>query len=328
MTRAIIVGTGSYLPPRIITNAELETMVDTSDEWIVSRTGVRQRHVANKDVFTSDLAIEAAKRAMENAKVTPEDIDLIIVATLTADMYTPTVACTIQGALGIKSSAMAFDLNAACSGFIYALTVANQFIQNNVYKTALVIGAETLSKVTDWEDRNTCVLFGDGAGAVILKASESDDGILLTQAGGDGIAGEKSLTIPGLRVSEVEAAKREGRNPHTIRMDGGEVFKYAVRMMSDQIVTITEKAGLKLEDIKLIIPHQANARILEAIAQRIKVDRSVIFFNVSHSGNTSAASIPLGIGDACAQGRIRPGSRVLLSAFGGGFTWGAALLEF
>ena len=328
MLRAIIAGTGSFLPPRIITNAELETMVDTSDEWIVSRTGVHERHVADAMVFTSDLAIEAARNAIENASMSPEDIELIVVATLTADMHTPSVACIVQSALGFSKNTMAFDINAACSGFIYAITIANQFLQNGVYKTALVIGAETLSKVTDWEDRNTCVLFGDGAGAVVLKAAETEDGILLTSAGCDGIAGLKSLTIPGLKVSDEEAKKRENRNLCTIRMDGGEVFKYAVRMMSEQITTIIEKAGLKLEDVKLIIPHQANARILEAIAHRIHVDKSVIFFNVSHSGNTSAASVPLALQAAVQADRIHKDDYIVLVGLGGGLTWGAVLIKW
>lgn len=326
--RAVIIGTGSCLPKRVLTNADLERMVETSNEWIVTRTGILERHVAGPDDYTSDLAAKAAAAAIENAGLAPADIDLVIVATLTPDMYTPSVACTVQHAVGVKNTAFCFDLNAACSGFVYAVTVAAQFLQTGAYKNALVIGAETLSKVTDWKDRNTCVLFGDGAGAVVLQAQEGDYGVLTTSAGCDGGLGATALTVPGLRVTPEEAAKREGREIHTIRMLGTEVFRAAVAHMSAEVLNVVAAAGLTLGDIKLVVPHQANDRILNGIAKRLHVPNELIFSNVANSGNTSAASIPLALEVALNEGRINRGDYIVIVGLGGGMTWGAALIRW
>ena len=328
MKKAVIIGTGSCLPPRVLTNADLEQMIETSNEWIVTRTGIMERHIADEDVFTSDLAAKAGMNAIKNAGLTPEDIDLIVVATLTPDMYTPSVACLVQHKIGLRHDVMALDMNAACSGFVYALTLGAQFLQCGTYKRALIIGAETLSKVTDWKDRNTCVLFGDGAGAVVLEQHEGEYGILTTHAGCDGGTGSKALTIPGLCVTPEDAAKREGRNVHTIRMDGTEVFKTAVKMMSDEIQRVVADAGLTLNDIKLIIPHQANNRILDAIAKRLHLPAGRVFSNVANSGNTSAASIPLALQVAMNRNLIQRDDYVVFVGLGGGMTWGAALLKW
>lgn len=319
-----IIGTGKYVPEKVLTNADLETMVDTNDEWIVTRTGIRERHIAAPEQATSDLAYEAAVKALASANLAPEDLELIIVATITPDTFFPSTACILQEKLGAKRAA-AFDLSAACSGFVYSMATANGFIQTGMYKNALVIGADTLSRITDYSDRNTCVLFGDGAGAVVLGEVPEGRGFLSFDLGAEGSGGELlKLEGGGSRLpSSVETV--EG-GKHYIYMNGREVFKFAVRVMGTATEEVLRKAGKSKEDIDLFVPHQANIRIIQSAMQRLGLSEDKCVINVDKYANTSAASIPLALVEAAEDGRIKEGDTVLLVGFGGGLTWGASVL--
>lgn len=321
-----IVGMGSYVPEKVLNNFDLEKMVETSDEWIRTRTGICERRLADQDVKTADLAFNAAMKALEDAKMEPEEIDLIIVATITADMYTPSTACVVQAKLGAINAA-AFDINSACTGFVYGITVGSQFIQSGYYKNVLVIGAEKMSTITDWTDRNTCVLFGEGAGAAVLRLIEGEEGILATNIGADGSLGN-CLTVPSCHISQEEKDRRKSGNYRTIWMDGGEVFKFAIKTLTSGTLNILEKAKVKLSDLKLIIPHQANIRIIEGAAKKLGVEIGKIFTNIQKYGNMSAASIPIALDEAVREGRIIRGDLVVLVGFGGGLTWGSALIKW
>jgi len=313
-----IVGTGSCLPERIVTNAELATRMDTSDEWIRTRTGIRQRHIAEPTQASSDLALPASRAALAAAGVAPADVDLIIVATSTPDYVFPSTACLLQAKLGIKGCA-AFDLQAVCSGFVYALSVADKLIRSGQHRCALVVGAEVFSRILDWEDRGTAVLFGDGAGAVVLRA-DSRPGVMASALHADGsYAG--ILAVPG----NVCGGKITG-SPF-LRMDGQAVFKFAVKVLDEVARETLAQCDLTVQDIDWLIPHQANVRILEATAKKLGVDASKLIITVDRHGNTSAASIPLALDVAVRDGRIKPGQRILLEGVGGGFTWGAVLVE-
>ncbi len=304
-------GTGSYLPERILTNAELERMVDTSDEWIFTRTGIRERHIVADGEMTSDMALAASQRAIEAAGIAAQDIDLIIVATTTPDKIFPSVACILQNKLGIAGCA-AFDVQAVCSGFVYALTTADQFIRNGAARCALVVGAEAFSRITDWTDRSNCILWGDGAGAVIVQANDTP-GILSTHLHADGEY-VNMLHVP--------------RETNTVTMEGNPVFKMAVNTL-DQIVDETLTAnGLQKSDVDWLVPHQANIRIITATAKKLDMSMDKVVVTVDKHGNTSAASIPLAFDVAVRDGRIKRGEIVLMEAFGGGFTWGSVLLNY
>jgi 3-oxoacyl-[acyl-carrier-protein] synthase-3 len=316
MTYSRIAGTGSYLPKKVLTNADLEKMVDTTDEWIFARTGIRERHIVADDEFTSDLALHAARNAIESAGILASDIDLIIVATTTPDKIFPSTACILQQKLGV-AGCPAFDLQAVCSGFVYALATADNFIKTGVAKCALVIGAETFSRITDWTDRGNCILWGDGAGAVILQAS-AEQGVISTHLHADGNY-EKMLHAPH---------KTEANSRGTIVMEGNSVFKVAVNTL-DAIVDETLTAnGLQKSDIDWLVPHQANIRILQATAKKLNMSMDRVVVTVDKHGNTSAASIPLALDVAVRDGRIKRGEIILMEAFGGGFTWGSALVKY
>lgn len=316
MIYAKITGTGSYLPTKVLTNQALESMVDTTDEWIFSRTGIKERHIAADDEFTSDLATNAAKLAIQNAGIDPKTIDLIIVATTTPDKIFPSVATMVQRKLNLSASQCpAFDLQAVCSGFVYALTTANNFIKAGTNKCVLVIGADTMSKITDYTDRSNCILWGDGAGAVVLQASE-EPGIISTHIHANGEY-ESMLHVP----------RSEAEND-TIEMEGNAVFKMAVNTL-DQIVDETLEANnMQKSDIDWLVPHQANIRILQATAKKLNMSMDKVVVTVTGHGNTSAASIPLALDTAVKDGRIQPGETLLMEAFGGGFTWGSALIKY
>ncbi|HEY9381786.1 MAG TPA: beta-ketoacyl-ACP synthase III [Burkholderiales bacterium] len=318
MTYSRIIGTGSHLPARRVTNHELAQTVDTSDEWITTRTGIRQRYLAEAGQTTSDLALQASKQALDTAGVEPADIDLIIVATTTPDQVFPSTACLLQNKLGNKG-AIAFDVQAVCSGFVYALAIADNFIRAGQVRTALVVGAETLSRILDWNDRATCVLFGDGAGAIVLRADDTP-GILASALHADGSYGD-ILAVP----SNVCGGKIVG-NPF-ITMDGRAVFKFAVKVLDDVARETVDKANLKLSDVDWLIPHQANLRILESTAKKLGIPTERVIVTVDRHANTSAASIPLALDVAVRDGRIKPGHKVLLEGVGGGFTWGAVLAQ-
>ncbi|GAB7562909.1 ketoacyl-ACP synthase III [Methylobacillus methanolivorans] len=312
-----ILGTGSYLPEKILTNADLESMVDTTDEWIYTRTGIRQRHIAADDQYTSDLALHAAQRALEAAGVTAGDVDLIIVATTTPDRVFPSTACLLQHKLG-NSGAAAFDVQAVCSGFIYAIATADNFIRSGSARTALVVGAETMSRITDWTDRSNCILWGDGAGAVVLGASDQP-GIISTHLHADG-SYTKLLNVPN-GVSNQGDGK-------TIHMEGNAVFKIAVNTLDAIVDETLEANGMQKSDIHWLVPHQANIRILQSTARKLGMDMDRVVVTVDQHGNTSAASVPLALDVAVRDGRIKRGETVLMEAFGGGFTWGSALIKY
>ncbi|RLJ17258.1 3-oxoacyl-ACP synthase [bacterium endosymbiont of Escarpia laminata] len=317
-----IAGTGSYLPEKALTNKDLEKIVDTTDQWIVDRTGIKKRHIAADDEYTCDLAEKAARNAMEMAGVEPKDIDLIVVATTTPDQVFPSTACLLQARLGIHGPA-AFDVQAVCTGFVYAVGVADKFIKTGSAKCALVIGAETLSRIVDWSDRNTCVLFGDGAGAVVLEASEKP-GIISTHLHADG-AFEGLLRVPS-GVSRNYGALQEG--VAYMEMRGNEVFKMAVTTLG-RIVDETLKANdMERSDVDWLIPHQANIRIINATAKKLRTSMDRVVVTVHEHGNTSAASVPLALDTAVRDGRIKRGETLLMEAFGGGFTWGSVLVKF
>jgi 3-oxoacyl-[acyl-carrier-protein] synthase-3 len=316
---ARITGTGSYLPDKVLTNRDLESIVETSDEWIVARTGIRQRHVAAEGQFTSDLALAASRKALAAARRTPDDVDLVIVATSTPDMVFPSSACLLQGKLGITHGA-AFDLQAVCSGFVYALATADLFVRSGRHRCALVVGAEIFSRILDWKDRSTCVLFGDGAGAVVLEASDQP-GILSSHLHADGRhAG--ILNTPG----HVCGGAVQG-DP-TLKMDGGAVFKLAVRVLEENAREALAANGLGIEDVDAYIAHQANVRIISHVAKKLGIAESRCVVTVDRHANTSAASVPLALDVAVREGRVKRGDTLLLQGVGGGFTWGSVLLKY
>ncbi|HEV2330796.1 MAG TPA: beta-ketoacyl-ACP synthase III [Verrucomicrobiae bacterium] len=321
-----IVGVGSYVPTKVLTNHDLEKMVETSDEWITTRTGIKERRLAAENEWTSHMAANAAEKAMKMAGVTAAEIDLIIIATITPDMPFPATACLVQEKLGAKRAA-AFDLEAACSGFIYALEIGQQFIMSRTYNTVLVIGAEKLSSIVDWTDRNTCVLFGDGAGAAVLQNRENSHGLLTAVMGADGEKGEL-LSMPG-GGSRCPATKASvDARLHYLRMDGKQAFKSAVQAMESAANEALARCELTVPELKCIIPHQANRRIIDAVAERLGAKPEQLFVNVDKYGNTSAASVAIALDEAVSSGRLSRGDLVLLVVFGAGLTWGAAVIEW
>jgi len=323
---ALITGWGFYAPSRVMTNAELERIVDTSDEWITSRTGIKERRIASDEETTSLMSVRAGRAALEKARLRPQDVQLVIVGTCSPDYLFPATACLVQTELG-ATKAGAFDVEAACTSFITALAIARGMIVSGAVQNALVIGAERLSRLINWKDRTTCVLFGDGAGAAVLEASNASVGIESTVLHGDGSKGEL-LMVPAGATKRPASAETIERGLHFITMAGGEVFKLAVKAMADAAEEAIAEAGLSLDDIDILIPHQANLRIIDGVAKRLRFPPEKVFVNIQRYGNTSAASIPIAICEAESSGRLRRGDKVLLVAFGGGFTWGASVLEW
>jgi len=321
-----IAGVGSYVPSKVLTNADLEKMVDTSDEWITTRTGIKERRIAARDEFTSDLGTHAALKAMQRAGVTGEQIDLIVVATITPDMPFPSTAALVQHKIGAHRAA-AFDLEAACSGFIYGLEVAQQFIMSRTYDTVLVIGAEKLSSIVDWKDRNTCVLFGDGAGAAILRNRPNAHGLLTAVMGADGSKADLLFMAGGGSRCPATADSVAGRQ-HFLRMEGKETFKNAVQAMLTAAQEALRRCEIDISRIKLILPHQANLRIIHAVGERLGARPDQLFINLHKYGNTSAASVAIALDEAAQSGRLQPGDLLLLVVFGAGLTWGAAVIEW
>jgi 3-oxoacyl-[acyl-carrier-protein] synthase III len=327
MTRyAHITGWGMSVPPQVLTNDDLTKMVDTSDEWIQSMTGIRERHIAGPHESTATLAVEAAVQALATAGMPARKLDLIIVATSLPEHYFPSTACIVQDQIG-ASDAAAFDLLAACSGFPYALSVASQMISSGAYSTALVIGSETMSRLIDWNDRATCVLFGDGAGAVVLQANEKPGGMLSFALHADG-SGSDLLTVPAGGSRMPASLETIEDNKHTIVMNGRGVYRFATRVISSGIQEVLKKAGLTMEDVRLIVPHQANRRIIESAAKELGLSMDKFVVNIERYGNTSTASIPIALCEAVSAGRIRPGDNIVLVAFGAGLTWGSAVVKW
>ncbi|MBU1887728.1 MAG: ketoacyl-ACP synthase III [Candidatus Omnitrophica bacterium] len=325
MRKAGILGLGYYLPPKRLTNSDLEKMVDTSDQWIMTRTGIKERRIADKDIATSDLGIKASKLAIKDSGLKPEDIDLIITATITPDMAFPATGCIIQDKIGAKNAA-AFDINAACSGFVFGIVMAQQFVSTGAYNNVLVVGAEKLSSIVDWEDRSTCVLFGDGSGACVIGASDNRV-IVSSFLGADG-SGADLLKLPagGSRMPATKETIKQ--RLHFLKMEGNEVFKIAVRIMVKAANKAITKVGLGCEDIDLLIPHQANIRILMAVAKRLGLPEEKIFMNIERYGNMSAASTAVALAEASQKNKIKRGDNIVLVAFGGGLTYGAALIQW
>ena len=321
-----IIGTGSYVPERVLTNKDLEAMVETSDEWITTRTGIKERRIAADNEYTSDMAAKAALKAMEQAGITADEIDLIIVATVTPDMAFPSTACFVQKLIGAHRAAC-FDISAACAGFLYALEIAQQFITSHTYETVLVIGAEKLSGIVDWTDRNTCVLFGDGAGAAILRNRSGSHGVITTYMGADGNYTD-ILSIPGGGCRNPITAANVDQRLNTIKMAGKEVYKQAVNAMLTAAQTALEQSGLTPDDLACIIPHQANIRIIEAIAERMNVPLERFLINLDRYGNTSAAAVAIALDEANRTGRMKVGDYVLLVVFGGGLTWASSVIQW
>lgn len=330
MRYAHIVGWGSYLPSKIMTNDDLAQIVDTSDEWIYTRTGIRERHIANERETTATLAFEAAARALVVADLHPSQVELIIVATSTPEYIFPSTACRVQDYLG-AAKAGAFDLSAACSGFVYGLSMAAQSIATGSVRNAIVIGAETMSRVLDWQDRGTCILFGDGAGAVVLRGSSVPGGVLASQLRSDGSGGDL-LSLPAVYHNPMPMLGpeylRNGHDKNTVAMNGRQVFRFATQVVSDSIEDVVHKAGLAMDDVTLIVPHQANMRIIETAAKRLKIDPDRFYMNVDRAGNTSAASIPIALCDAIDDGRLHPDDNVVFVGFGGGLTWASAIVKW
>lgn len=321
-----ITGIGSYVPERVLTNADLAEMVDTNDEWITTRTGIKQRRMAAEGEFTSTMAVAAARKALAQAELEPADLDLIVVATITPDMPFPATACLVQKELGAAKAA-AFDLEAACSGFIYALEVGRAFIASGVYQNVLIIGAEKLSSIIDWTDRNTCVLFGDGAGAAVLQRREGARGVLATRLGSDGTKAD-ILAMPGGGCRQPATVDSVNERIHFLKMEGKEVYKNAVTAMTAAAKDVLDRSGVSIEDIKCIIPHQANQRIISAIGDRLGAREDQVFVNLQKYGNTSAASVAVALDEALSSGKIKRGDKILIIAFGAGLTWGATVLEW
>jgi 3-oxoacyl-[acyl-carrier-protein] synthase-3 len=318
MKHSRIVGTGSYLPEKILSNADLEKMIDTTDEWIFTRTGIRERHIVAENEFTSDLAVKAALQAIEVAQISPNDIDLIIIATTTPDRTFPSTACLVQEKLGIRNNCPAFDIQAVCSGFVFALATADNFIKSGAAKRALVIGADAMSRITDWTDRGNCILWGDGSGAVVLEASD-DVGVISTHLHANG-------SYADLLMVEKGVSNQSGLN--TITMEGNAVFKVAVNTLDAIVDETLEANGMAKSDIDWLVPHQANIRILQSTAKKLGMSMDQVVVTVDKHGNTSAASIPLALDVAVRDGRIKRGETILMEAFGGGFTWGSVLMKY
>jgi len=325
MKKVGIIGVGEYLPDKVLTNAELEKMVDTSNEWIVSRTGIKERRIAADSEATSDLAIKAAREALASARLEAQDLDLIIVATITPDMLFPSVASIVQNSLLAKKAA-AFDISAACAGFVYALSIANQFISRGTYKNALVIGAEKLSAITDWKDRNTCVLLGDGAGACVLSEVKSG-GIVSTYLGCDG-SNMGLINLPAGGSRKPASHETVDNRMHYLKMQGNELFKIAVKTMTEAAQTVLKQAGLTFKDVDLIIPHQANSRIIMAVAKRLGIPEDKIYLNIEKYGNMSSASTVTALVEAVKAGRVKRGDIILLDSFGAGLVWGACIIKW
>jgi 3-oxoacyl-[acyl-carrier-protein] synthase-3 len=321
-----IVGTGSYVPDRVLTNADLEKMVDTTDEWITTRSGIKERRIAPDWMCTSDMATEAARRAMDQAGVREDEIDLIICATITPDTPFPATACLIQKKLGAKRAA-AFDVEAACSGFLYGLEIGQQFITSGTYNTVLVVGAEKLSTIVDWHDRNTCVLFGDGAGAAVLRSRGEEHGILTTCMGADGSLAD-ILLMPAGGARYPATKESVGAGMHYLKMDGKEVFKNAITAMQTAAEEALRRCNLTIDDIKCVIPHQANIRILEALADRLGAPMEKVYVNLHRYGNISAASVAIALDEAAREGRFQRGDLVLLIVFGSGLTWASCVIQW
>lgn len=317
---------GSYVPEKILTNKDLEKIVDTSDEWIADRTGIRERRIAAQHEATSDLATEAAKRALADAGISADEIDLIIVATITPDMNFPSVSCLVQANLKAKNAA-AFDLSAACSGFMYGLVTAQQMIQAGLYKTILVIGAETMSKILDWSDRNTCILFGDGAGAAVVRATSPGFGLLGVHLGADGSGGDL-LKLPAGGSRMPSSHETVTGRLHFLHMAGNEVFKFAVKVMGEAALKALDNAGLTPDDVTCLVPHQANTRIIQSAAKRLKLPIDKVVVNVDKYGNTSAASIPVALDEAVKSGKIKKGDVIILVGFGAGLTWASCVIKW
>jgi len=327
VNRTVILGTGAAVPKKVLTNQELESMVETSDEWIATRTGIKSRYIAEDGETTSTLATEAARRSLEMAGVKPEEVDMIVVGTTSPDMIMPNTGALVQKHLGAVN-AFGFDVYAACSGFVYALTIADKFVKESPEKKVLAIGSELLSRITDWQDRNTCVLFGDAAGAVLVSgSSDGDRGILSTHLHSDGCLWEL-LHIPGGGCIYPPSAEMAEKRDYCIRMNGNEVYKHAVRSLTDVAREAISTNNLKPEDVDLFIPHQANIRIMKKVAERLEIQEDRVYMNIERYGNTSSASIPVALDEANRSGRLKRGDLILLDAFGGGFTWGAIMIRW
>lgn len=330
MTRSLrpvgIVGVGSYLPEHIITNKDLTKIVDTSEEWIVSRTGIRERRMVDDLEATSDLGTKAALKALENAGLTPDDVDLIIVGTITPDMAFPSTACLIQDNLK-ASKAAAFDLSAACAGFLYSVSVGSQFIATGLYDTVLVVAAESMTRVLDFEDRNTCVIFGDGAGAAVLRPVKEGDGFLSFELGADGAGGDL-LKQPASGSRKPATLETVQNKEHYLQMNGKEVFKFAVKVMGESALRVIEKAGLTIAEIDFLIPHQANTRIIDSAVKRLGISPEKVIVNLDKYGNMSSASIPVALDEAVKQGLIKKGDNVVMVGFGAGLTWGSCVIKW
>jgi 3-oxoacyl-[acyl-carrier-protein] synthase III len=326
LRNAGIIGIGSFAPEKVLTNSDIEKIVDTTDEWIVTRSGIRERHIIEEGTTASDLAVEAASRALRSAGLSADAIDLVICATLTGDMPFPSTACLVQNRIGAVNAA-AFDLQAGCSGWVYSLTVASQFVRAGAYNNVLVVGVDLLSTVTDWTDRSTCVLFGDGAGAAVVGPVEAGKGVLSTCLGSDGAGGDLLKIDAG--GSKLPASEETVRNrQHYIKMNGREVFKFAVRIMGEASIKALDMCGMTPQDVDLFVPHQANIRIIDAAAERLGLCSDKVFVNVERYGNTSAASIPIALDEAYKGGRIKPDDVVVVVGFGAGLTWAAGVLKW
>ena len=326
MPNMVIKGLGKYIPEKIYDNAYFESIVDTNDEWITRRTGIKERHIAADNEYTTDLAVNAAKSAIEDAGIAPEDIDLVLLATVSPDYFTPCCACIVQDTIGAVNAA-AFDFNAACSSFITGMVMAEQFIKNGTYKNVLLVCADALSKVTDYEDRATCVLFGDAAGAVVLSADDNGGKMLSYEIGADG-SGAMNITSLAVRDDAEELEKRVSGRKETIWMAGQQVMKFAVKTMADATGRVLEKAGLTYDDIKLIVPHQANYRIVDSALARMGVGKDKVVLTLEKYGNTSSSCVPIALKEAIETGMVKRGDKVVVVGFGGGLTWAAAVFEY
>ena len=326
MPNMVIKGLGKYIPEKIYDNAYFESIVDTNDEWITRRTGIKERHIAADNEYTTDLAVNAAKSAIEDAGIAPEDIDLVLLATVSPDYFTPCCACIVQDKIGAVNAA-AFDFNAACSSFITGMVMAEQFIKNGTYKNVLLVCADALSKVTDYEDRATCVLFGDAAGAVVLSADDNGGKMLSYEIGADG-SGAMNITSLAVRDDAEELEKRVSGRKETIWMAGQQVMKFAVKTMADATGRVLEKAGLTYDDIKLIVPHQANYRIVDSALARMGVGKDKVVLTLEKYGNTSSSCVPIALKEAIETGMVKRGDKVVVVGFGGGLTWAAAVFEY
>ncbi len=324
----VISGTGSYVPEKVLTNNDLSEFLDTSDEWIFERSGIRRRHIAADGEAASDMALRASRNALEMAGIDASQIDLVVVTTVNPDMAFPSTACLLQAKLGIRNNIPCFDLSAACSGFVYGVEVATRMMQSGMYKNALVVSSEKMSSIVDWQDRSTCVLFGDGAGAVVLRASDAENiGIVGTVLGADG-SDTAMLCMPAGGSLLPTSAETVEKRLHFVRMDGKEVFKHAVKIMQEKALEVLDRCGVSSEQVSLLIPHQANTRIIQSVAKRLNIPSEKVYVNIENYANTSSASIPIALDEAMRGGRIKRGDYVLFVSFGAGLTWGATLVLF